>query len=139
MMKLLFIKICLSLFSYNNVNSIVDMDICAILEEFEVWLKISDFDSSLLCAVKERQEWWPQGTVRISPYQQTCRLQRLFNNGGSLGRKGGIFSKWNVMVSFNTEILEISVVLCQREATILDSMKSRSSFLAVACNLCGAT
>lgn len=56
MIKLLFIKIYLSLFSYKNVNSIVDMDICAILEESEIWLKISEFDSSLLHSVKERQE-----------------------------------------------------------------------------------
>lgn len=56
MMKLLFIKICLGLFSYKNVNSIVDMDICAILGEFEVWLNIPGFDSSVLCAVKETQE-----------------------------------------------------------------------------------
>lgn len=90
MMKLHFIKICLGLFSYKNVNSIVDMDICAILGEFEVWLKNPGFDSSVLCAVKETQEWWPQGKVRISSYQQTC-LQRLFNNGGILGRKGDIF------------------------------------------------
>lgn len=56
MMKLHFIKICLGLFSYKNVNSIVDMDICTILGEFEVWLKIPGFDSSVLCAVKETQE-----------------------------------------------------------------------------------
>lgn len=43
-------------FSYKNVNSIVDMDICAILGKFEVWLNIPGFDSSVLCAVKETQE-----------------------------------------------------------------------------------